>query len=451
MGESQPWITEPGRQVPLWGSYEVVVLGGGPAGIAAAAAAGRSGRSTILIERHGYLGGSGTAAGVSTFGGLHANVHGDHRVVVHGLAGEILKRIERLDGLKPAHLSLQGKIMSQAFDISAYKIAAEQIIADAGAEMIYLAFGAGAVMRSATMIDALLVETKSGRFAVRGEVFIDCSGDADLAAWAGAPYEMGDGKGAMMYPTTMFRINGANESRAVNDIAATNKLVSEAIDGGCKLPRNGVIVLPQKNGLEWRVNATQVANPDGSPVDGTDARQLTLGQIEGHRQVLQVFEFIKQTMPGFEDSYIVDIAPQLGIRETRLIQGEYRLSEEDVLGCADFDDTIGVSGWPVERHVAGDVLIKFPPIPGSRGFTQLPYRMIVPKKVDNLFVAGRCASMTHEGQSAARVTGPCLVMGEAAGTAADLVLSGNTSPREIDVPQLQDRLSAGGVYLGTDL
>ncbi len=451
MSENQSTITEPGRETPLWGSYEVVVLGGGPAGIAAAAAAGRSGRSTLLVERHGYLWGNGTAAGVSNFGGLHANVHGDHRVVVHGVGADLLNRIEALDGLKPAHLSLQGKIMSQAFDISAYKIAAEQIMADAGVEMIYLAFGAGVVMRTETMIQALLVETKSGRFAIEGKVFIDCSGDGDLAAWAGAPFEMGDGKGTMMYPTTMFRINSADASRAVNDIAATNQLVKESIDGGRKLPRNGVIVLPQKNGLEWRVNATQVANPDGSPVDGTDARQLTHGQIEGHRQVLQVFEFIKETMPGFEDSYIVDIAPQLGIRETRLIQGEYRLTEEDVLGCADFEDTIGVSGWPVERHVAGDVLIKFPPIPKSRGFTQLPYRMIVPKKVENLLVAGRCASMTHQGQSAVRVTGPCLVMGEAAGTAADLVLAGNTTPRQIDVPQLQDRLTVGGAYLGTEI
>ena len=120
-------------------------------------------------------------------------------------------------------------------------------------------------------------------------------------------------------------------------------------------------------------------------------------------------------MPGFENSYIVDLPPQLGIRETRRIVGGYMLSGEDVLGCASFDDSIGVNGWPMESHVAGDVIFKFPPIPELRGFNELPYRMLVPQGVDNLLVAGRCASMTHEGQSAARVSGACFAMGEAAG------------------------------------
>ena len=127
-------------------------------------------------------------------------------------------------------------------------------------------------------------------------------------------------------------------------------------------------------------------------------------------------------MPGFEKSYIVDLPPQLGIRETRRVVGGYMLSGEDVLGCASFDDTIGVNGWPMESHVAGDVIFKFPPIPESRGFNELPYRMLVPEGIDNLLVAGRCASMTHDGQSAARVSGACFAMGEAAGTAAALAL-----------------------------
>ena len=178
-----------------------------------------------------------------------------------------------------------------------------------------------------------------------------------------------------------------------------------------------------------------------------DARQLSYGEVEGRRQCWDVFQFIKEVTPGFADSYIVEIAPQIGIRETRRIEGEYRLTEHDILGCRDFDDSIGVNGWPVEAHIKGDVKFVFT-APGTRGFNQIPYRIIVPKKVENLFVIGRCASMSHEGQSSARVSGPCFVMGQAAGTAADLALRAGVPPRQVNVRALQERLVAAGAFLG---
>ena len=205
---------------------------------------------------------------------------------------------------------------------------------------------------------------------------------------------------------------------------------------------------PQRNPIEWRANLTQIKNPDGSAVNGIDVEQLSYGEIEGRRQCWDVFEFIRSRTPGFENAYIVEIAPQIGIRETRRVTGDYLLSEADILGCASFADSIGVNGWPVEAHVAGNVIIKFAPIPDSRGFNQLPYRMIVPQGVDNLFVAGRCASMTHEGQSSARVSGSCFIMGQAAGTASDMALATGVAPSAVDVPALQRRLEADGAYLG---
>jgi hypothetical protein len=208
-------------------------------------------------------------------------------------------------------------------------------------------------------------------------------------------------------------------------------------------------VRPQRSAIEWRVNFTQLAREDGSAVSGIDPDQMTRGEIEGRRQAVQAFEFLR-TVPGFEKSYIVDLPPQLGIRETRRVVGGYMLSGEDVLGCASFDDSIGVNGWPMEQHVAGDVVFKFPPIPESRGFNELPYRMLIPEGVDNHLIAGRCASMTHEGQSAARVSGACFAMGEAAGSAAALALSGNTIPRDIAVEKLQQTLKAQGAFIGRD-
>ena len=433
--------------MPLYGEYEVVVLGGGPAGIAAAVAAAHAGRRTLLIERYGFLGGMGTAAGVTNFCGLHANVHGKMHRVVRGVASELLDRIDQLGGLNAPHLIL-GKILAQAYDTAAYKIAADDLLAAQKVELLFHALGAGIFMHDEKRIDALLVETKAGRQAVRALTFIDCSGDGDLAAWAGARYEIGDNNGSMLYPSMMFRLNGIDPERAGEAWRTIPALMEQAEAAGTHhFPRKAAIVRPQRSAIEWRVNFTQLARADGAAINGLEPDDLTRGEIDGRRQAVKAFNFLR-TVPGFEKSYIVDLPPQLGIRETRRIIGGYMLSGEDVLGCASFEDSIGVNGWPIESHVAGDVVFKFPPIPESRGFNELPYRMLIPESLDNLLVAGRCASMTHDGQSAARVSGACCAMGEAAGTAAALALGGNTIPRDIAVNKLQLELRKQGAFLG---
>jgi hypothetical protein len=442
-------IEEPARQIPLYGEYEVAVLGGGPAGIAAAVAAARAGRRTLLIERYGFLGGMGTAAGVTNFCGLHANVHGEMHRVVQGIASDLLGRIEAIGGLNAPHLIL-GKILAQAYDTAAYKIAADDLLGSHKVDILFHALGAGVAMHDETRINALFVETKAGRQAIRAGIFIDCSGDGDLAAWAGARYEVGDNAGSMLYPSMMFRLNGIDPERAGEAWRTIPALMEQAEAAGTHhFPRKAAIVRPQRSQIEWRVNFTQLARNDGTAINGLKPDDLTRGEIDGRRQAMKAFEFLR-TVPGFEKSYIVDLPPQLGIRETRRILGGYRLSGEDVLGCASFGDSIGVNGWPMESHVAGDVIFKFPPIPQSRGFNELPYRMLVPAGLDNLLMAGRCASMTHDGQSAARVSGACFAMGEAAGTAAALALGGNTPPRDIAVDKLQLQLKRQGAFIGRD-
>lgn len=445
---------EPARQLPVFGEFDVVVVGGGPAGLAASTSAARHGAKVLLVERYGFLGGMGTAGGVTNFAGLYGRQNGEMRQVVHGVVDDLLERMAALGGLNAPQDGMQGRIRVQSYDISCLKCAADQLLVAAGVQILFHAWAA-AVLMTAKHIDALVVETKSGRMAIRSAKFIDCSGDADVAHFAGVSYEVGDGCGSGLYPTTMFRVGHVDATealRAVGEFKAINMLMAQAqLDkpGRYQFPREGAILRPQKNPREWRANVTQIGNANGSAMDATDAQQLSAGELEGRRQITDYFSFLKHEVPGFANAAIVDIAAQIGVRESRRIQGQYVLTGEDILASSRFDDAIGINAWPMELHAAGRVDWQFPKNWESldgRVHNDLPWRMLVPMQVDNLLVAGRCASMTHEGQSAARVSGGCFVMGQAAGTAAAM-LSTQQLFADLDVQALQQTLIRDGAYL----
>src|SRR5256886_8098643 len=206
----------------------------------------------------------GTAAGVTNFCGLHANVHGAMHRVVQGVASDLLGRIDRLGGLNAPHLIL-GKILAQAYDTAAYKIAADDLLANHGVDILFHALGAGVVMHDERRINVLMLETKAGRQAVLAGIFIDCSGDGDLAAWAGAPFEVGDNAGGMLYPSMMFRLNGIDPEKAGEAWRTIPALMEKAeAEGSHKFPRKGAIVRPQRSQIEWRGNFPPAA-PAGGP------------------------------------------------------------------------------------------------------------------------------------------------------------------------------------------
>ena len=414
-------VEEPARRTPLLGESQVLVLGGGPAGIAAAVASARRGARTALIERHGFLGGMGTAGGVTNFAGLYGRRLGTMQRLVRGVVDELLDRIDRLGGLNEPQDGMQGRIRVRSYDVPAYKCAADEMLRSAGVEVLFHALCCGVVMRHGRHIDAVLLETRAGRQAWRAQAYVDASGDGDLAAQAGVPWDYGDGQGNALYPSTMALIGGVDAARAraaVGEFGAIDRLM-EAAATRHTFARRGAILRPQRDPTHWRANVTQLRNAQGQAANALDPRELTQAEFDGRRQVVDYLRFLREEVPGFERAELLDLPAQVGVRETRRIRGAYRLTGDDVLQGARFDDVIGLNGWPVEQHVNGAVAWSFPHDP-QNAYNHLPMRMLRPQGVDNLLVAGRCASMEHLGQSAARASGACFVMGQAAGTAAAL-------------------------------
>lgn len=438
------WVAEPARRTPVLDECEVLVVGGGPAGLAAAAAAARCGADTLLMERYGFLGGMGTAGGVTNFAGLYGRREGQMQQLVRGGVDELLSRIDALGGLNAPQDGMQGRIRVRSYDVAAYKCAADEWLLACGVRLLFHALAAD-VQTEDGRIRSVLVHTREGRRAIRVREVIDASGDADVAALSGVPFTLGDGQGGMLYPSTMFRlgeVDAAAAQAAIGEFGAIDALMAAAASRYA-FARRGAILRPQRNPSQWRANVTQLRNDSGQAVDATDAQQLSAAEVQGRRQMVEYLRFLRAEVPGFERAEIAEVAAQVGVRETRRVHCLHMLNEQEVIHSAAFEDSIGLNAWPVESHVDGGVHWQHFADPHN-AFNQLPWRMLVPQTPapHNLLVAGRCAGMTHLGQSAARASGACFVMGQAAGTAAALRLHA-----PLVVRTLQQRLLQDGVIL----
>ncbi len=434
------------REIPVAGSVDVLVVGGGPTGFAAAIAAARNGAKTLLIERYDFLGGMGP-------GGL-VNIWNIWARIIFKMKGEARPRdiegiykevVDRLTKLGAAYRPVP-EALTTIFDPETTKYVMDQMVMEAGVKLLLYTSASDAIVEG-NKIKGVIVENKSGRQAILAKVVIDATGDGDIAARAGAPFEKGREKDGLLQPgSLMFRMGNVNYARFEEYLKqhpdGVKSLVEEAEKAGINIPM----------GSEWidipsPINKSVVTIlATRARVDATSAESTTNAVIELRKQVQTVVSFLKKYVPGYEESFLIDTAPQIGIRETRRIMGEYVLTEEDERQGREFDDVIarlGIAGIDI-HDPNGKGFLSFAVVPKP---FDIPYRCLLPKKVDNLLVGGRCISVTHKALGATRSQHKCMALGQAAGTAAALAVKHGKSPRDIDIREVQTKLREQGAWI----
>lgn len=450
-------ILEPAKQTPVRAEVDILVVGGGPSGFAAALSAASTGLKTMIIESRGYLGGNLTI-GLPILSYIDCNG-------VQNIRGTAQKLIDRLAAKGAASGHKRCKLHSSLTIIDSEKVKTEiyDMLAEKGVEVLYYAFCAGAIVEDNT-IKGVIIESKAGREAILAKQVIDCTGDGDVAYRAGVAFSKGDKDGGMQPPTLMFQMKGVN-IQALRDAIVLNpeefdmdtmpkeqfkeghfivvglrKRILKAQADGIDIPVARTILITGLADDEIWVNMVRV-----SGTDSTLPESYTNGEIIGRKQMEEIVKYLKGYVPGFENATVQTVAPFMGIRESRVIKGEYVLTAEDIVASRRFDDCITVASYPVDIHHAtgGDCTMIF-----LKDNYDIPYRCLVPEKIENLLVAGRCSSMNHEAMAATRVMSTCMALGQAAGVAARDAIAQGVTARKVDVEAVRKDLLAEGAFLG---
>ena len=446
--------------------WNVIVCGGGLTGVCAAAAAARNGAKTLLIERDGSLGGTMTNQLV----GPMMTFHSPHKQVIGGLAQEVVDRLMEM-GASPGHIVDTSDYCATItpFDTEALKLVAMRMVTHSGATILYHTSIIGVVKEGDTLT-GLEIFNKGGRSTLLADVVIDCTGDADVAYMAGAPVEVGRAADGLVQPVSLMfklthvdnqalraytaehpaeaRLTPAQAEAYLNQPLNKNtgfgeKLRAYIEAGKIPIERDDILFFNTNYEDEVIVNTSRVGQ-----VSPLDPWAMSAAENLGREQVFGLFEFFRNEIPGFANARLVSVGSRLGVRESRRIVGEYTLTAEDIMAERRFADAIATSAYPVDIHYlrpGEDENKAFP----YRGQTyQIPYRCLVPKQVEQLLVAGRCISATHEAQGSIRVSPNCMAFGQAAGTAAVASLHDECSPRLVNVDRLRGLLVKQGVILG---
>ncbi|HJS72324.1 MAG TPA: FAD-dependent oxidoreductase [Acidimicrobiia bacterium] len=429
------------------GSFDVVVVGSGAAGSTAAIAAGRAGASTLLIEKLPFLGGNSTAV-LDTFYGFYTP--GETPVkVVSGIGDDVVDGLRRL-GPVLERPNTYGAGTGVTYLAEHLKVVWETLVVDAGSRVLLHAFVQDAEVVEGRVTE-LTVATKAGLRRVDAAVFVDASGDADVCHYAGFEYELAGELDPAQTLTTTFRMANVDHERrrqvSKDDLHAL--MASAAESGRYDLPRReGSDHITPVEGMTATVMTRLdhvVHREDGEVANATDPDILSAAEIAGRRQALEYARFLIDEVPGYEAASLISLSTQIGMRETRRVYGDYRVTREDVLGAVQFEDQIGLCGAPIEDHVPGTGT-KWEYLPEGKA-VGIPFRSLVPRDGVNVLTPGRCFSATHDAQASIRSMAQCMAMGQAAGTAAAMAATGDGMVREVDPVRLRDRLTADGATL----
>jgi len=418
--------------------FDVIVVGAGSAGSTAAISAARRGARTLLVDRLPFLGGTSTAV-LDTFYAFYTPGEKPRRVV-GGIGWEVAGHLSAA-GVAFERPNTYGAGTGVTYDPEALKVVWERVVEEAGIEVLLHTWATGVQMQD-RRIHGVRLWNKGGESVLDAGAVVDASGDADLCAMAGVPYDDARSTPNLQSLSTIFRVANVDMDRAAKlpktELWALMRSAAES--GSHHLPRlEGSWHRTPFAGVVT-VHMTRIPN-----VDATDPRQLTRAEIEGRRQVQEYHRFLRDLVPGFERSVVVATSPAIGVRESRRVIGDYRLTRDDVLEARRFDDEVALCGAPIEDHLAGTgTTWTYVPRGGVYG---IPYRCLVPTGVEGMLVAGRCFSATHEAHASARSMATCMAMGQAAGTAAALAVASGVTPRSIDAGVLRTRLAEDGALL----
>jgi hypothetical protein len=434
-----------------YGDFDVVVVGSGSAGSPAAIAAARTGVSTLLIERLPFLGGNSTAV-LDTFYGFYTP--GERSLkVVGGIGDEVIEGLRSL-GRVIERPNTYGAGTGVTYLAEHLKVVWERLALESGARVLLHTSVQDVTVVSGN-VNQLLLATRAGLATVNAKVVIDASGDAVVCHHAGFSYELaGEIDPAQTLTTTFRMVNVDHEKRRSIDKDELHALMSEAAESGdYDLPRReGSDHITPIEGMVATImtRIDQIRpTPDGAFRNATDPDVLTAAEIEGRRQALEYARFLVDWVPGYEDASLVALSSQVGMRETRRVYGDYRITREDVLSARQFDDQIGLCGAPIEDHHGGKgtgTTWEYLPEGTAVG---IPLSTLVPKDGVNVLSPGRCFSATHDAQASIRSMAQCMAMGQAAGTAAAMALAHGSEVRAVPYTGIRQALVDGGVILET--
>lgn len=408
--------------------YDIIVVGGGFSGSAAALAAARQGKKVLLAEKTNALGGASNINLVSPYMTYYTGINGSRYYLSKGIFAEINSELRKLGGfMNPDDVHY--------FDEELLKLVLNRMLTSAGVDILFHAFLCS-VSRDGRKIGSVTFATKSGNLDFTADAYIDATGDATLAKEAGCSYRLGRDSDSLCQPMTLcFRVGGIDTEQFFREKDKANRIYMELkAQGKIRNERENILCFYNNVPGVVHFNTTRVCRLN--PVDAFD---VSKAEIEAREQVFELVALLKENLPSCRNAHVSSTALEIGVRESRMINGEYLLNETDLKNCTKFKDSIALGNYDIDIHSPDGAGTSHYYFKEGEYYT-IPYRCLVPKDTDNLLVTGRCISVTHEAQASIRIMPIVCCLGEAAGVAAAVALNDNVAMKDADTDRIRSYL-----------